>query len=233
MSTAYYNVPNHRITTVKVPIFLAIGASVVALSVAGCQSAPQARVVRLVQNTNSADWRLNVNGINQTAALSNSELTNEITHLGLRQGDLILLGSLPNGQTNSGMDIWDWMSCYCNSNSVVVYMYGIYAVVPGADVFTVPVYHWSAPYNRPQNLATAAFFREGKYLGTGMNGFQNMLRSIVSTRPRKILILGSLYNIYSSYGPHVIPYEGKQELLDDVLKKTGTEVVILDPAYGF
>lgn len=217
----------------KQPMRLAVGVAAFAVSLAGCQSLPDARVVRLVQNTNSAGWQLSVNGAFGTTAFSDLELTKEIARLGLHQGDLILLGSLPYGQTNSATNTWDWIRRYSDSNSVAVYMYAVHAAVPGADMFSVPVYHWSAPFDHPRSLPAAAFFREGKFLGTGMNGFRSLMRSIASTRPKRAFILGSLYDINKGYGPYERPYEGQQGLLDQVLKQTGTEVVLLDPEEGF
>lgn len=192
---------------------------------------PEARVVRLLQCPDLTDWQFSVNSSKSIITLSGSELTNRLSRLGLHQGDLILLGSLPS--TNVSVDIWDWMRVQCGAKKVAVYLYAAFTPHRTTSVFDFPVYHWTTPYDRPRDLSSAIFFREGEILGVGTNGFQGMLRSISDTRPSKIFILGGLYNIYSSYGPGERPYEQLQNSLDEVLKKTSTESIVLNPEYGF
>ncbi len=208
----------------------------------GCESFIQQRAVRLAQDTNSDTWRVNVNGIDKRTAASASQVTNILSTLALHQGDLIVLGNIPDwASAKVPGTFWNWVMNYCHSNSVAVYEYikhvqsgGSSSMsVPGQDMFRLPIYHWSSPYDHPRDIERSTFFREGEFLGCGTVGFQNMLTSITKTRPKRIFILGSLYNLYGSYGPHEEPYEKQQDILDQVLKRSGTEPIILDPEYGF
>jgi hypothetical protein len=193
-------------------------------------ASPEARVVR-ISNPTKSTWQISVNNTNIFSGLEDAAITNEIAKFRLHQGDLMLLGNLP--ATNSNASVWGWIRGYCDSNNVAVYLCGSGTITPSQSILNLTAYHWSAPYARPRDLAHAVFFREGELLGSGKDGFNAMLQSISNTHLKRILILGSLYDIYSGYGPHESPYEELQGSLDAVLKESSTESVTLDPAYGF
>ena len=197
----------------------------------GGQTPAQAWAIRLMVSTNSVEWRLSTGG-ESALALSNLEATNRLAKLKLHQGDLILLGTLPNYESGPLAQTWRWIATYCESNRVAVYLYGVYAPTAAAELFRIPVYNWSAPYDFPLSLAHATFFREGKFLGSAEDGFENMLRDIARTKPKKVFILGSLYDINRSLGPNPAPYEHQRDRLDSVLKSTGTDIIELDVEPG-
>jgi hypothetical protein len=93
----------------------------------------------------------------------------------------------------------------------------------------VPAYHWTAPFDNPLDLANASFFREGKPVGSGTNGFDEVLRQIARDHPKQVFILGSLYDTDRSFPPNASPYEKQRDQLYSVLKTAGTDFIQLDP----
>ena len=206
-----------------------LGAIILVL--AGCRNQTQPRVVRLALNSSSADWRLSVNGTNRSGDLADSTLTKELVRLRLRQGDVMLI-TLPRArQTGSVKRAEEWLSHYCQSNSVAVYL--VLDPFPGVEIFSVRAYHWTAPYDNPFDLARASFFCEGQFLGQGRNGFEEMLGHIERERPRQVFILGSLFDLSRSFPPDSSPYEHQRDRLDNVLKASGTDFIQLDALPGF
>jgi hypothetical protein len=96
-------------------------------------------------------------------------------------------------------------------------------------MFSVPAYHWTAPFENPFDLANASFFREGKILGRGTNGFEEVLRQIARDHPKQVFILGSLYDTDRSFPPNASPYGKQRDQLYSVLKTAGTDFIQLDP----
>jgi hypothetical protein len=214
---------------------ISLVALVLALAFTGFargQTLPGARVVRLMVGTNSTNWRIGIDG-EEVAVVSSRQLTNKLAKLHLRQGDLVLLGTLPNRKSGPLAETWQWIAGYCDSNRVAVYLYGVYAPAAATELFRIPVYNWTAPYDYPLGLADASFFREGRFLGKAQGGFDNMLRDIERTKPKKLFILGSLYDINRSLGPTPTPYERQRDRLESVLKSTGTDLIELDVEPGF
>lgn len=202
----------------------------VALALVACQTNTRPRVVRLAQNLNSTTWRLSVNGGNHGDALSNSNFTNKLTRLCLHQGDALLVNCPPLSQSSAAKPAQEWLSRYCQSNSVAVYL--THTLV-GVDMFSVPAYHWTAPYDNPFDLSKASFFREGNFLGHGPSGFEEMLHQIARDRPKQIFILGSMYDFNSSFPPDPSPYERLSDRLDSTLKEAGTDFIRLEALPGF
>jgi len=196
------------------------------LCLLGCQTQVEPRVVRLALNLDGSTWRLAVDASGQGNALSSSRLTNELTRLRLRWGDALLLDSPPSPQRHPAKEAEKWLFGYCQSNRVAVNLIHGYV---GVDMFSVLAYHWTAPYQNPFDLANAAFFREGKLLGRGTNGFAQMLHQITRQRPRQVFILGSLYDMDGSFPPGSSPYENERDQLYDALRASGTDFIMLDP----
>jgi hypothetical protein len=96
-------------------------------------------------------------------------------------------------------------------------------------MFSVSAYHWTAPFDDPFDLAKASFFREGKLVGSGTNGFEAVLRQIASDRPKQVFILGSMYDTGRSFPPNASPYEKQRDWLYSVLQTAGTDFIELDP----
>jgi len=199
-----------------------------ATQLTGCVTIPQARVVRLNLEPHSSRWDYSVNG-GTKVWVSSESLTNMLIHLHLHQGDLVLFGMVPIrsiGPTNT----WNWLASSCISNHVAVYHY----IDSGeADIFSIPVYHWSAPFDNPRTLADASFFKEGEFLGRRKAGFENMMNLINLTSPPQIFILGSAYDLNTSYGPGEAPYEDDELLLESVAKTNHIEILFPQPLLGF
>jgi hypothetical protein len=195
----------------------------------GCQAPQRVRVVRLNLDANAICWQYSVNG-NRITYASNSSLTNQIYRLNLTHGDLILFGMLPTRDAGPVAVTLKWLSQYCNANQVASYYY---SASSRDGIFSVPVYHWVAPFENPRTLNHAAFYYEGEFLGYRVDGYQNMLRRIELTHPRKIFLLGSLYDLNSNLGPNEAPYENEGELLKQVVDKSHTQLLLLEPLLGF
>jgi hypothetical protein len=195
--------------------------------IVGCQTVPQARVVRAALKSDSGDWQVNVNGKGTRAFISSSHFTNQLIQLQLRQGDLIVFRDWPTAESSQAWKTWIWVLRFCASNRIAIYLYPSHQ--PADDLFSIPIYNWTAPFENPRTLSRASFFNDGKFLGNAMYGFRGMVSSIANTKLRKVVIVGSLYDMGSQFGPNERPYENQQDLLDQVLKKNGTELILLDP----
>jgi hypothetical protein len=212
--------------------FHSLAILLAATCLAACQSVPQARVIRLMLETNAPKWRLSVDGAGQVV-VSSTELRSKLTELRLRQGDLIIFGTPPTRKPGPAAATWAWLADYCESNSVAMYPYAADASPAAGELFSIPVYHWTAPFEAPSERAEASFFREGRFLGKAQKGFDHMLRDIARTKPKRILLLGSLYDINRSLGPNPIPYEHERDRLDDVLRRSGSDLIEMDILPGF
>ena len=198
----------------------------VILTLTGCQTQGQPRVMRLALNPDDSTWRLSVDGADHGHTLSSSKLTNEVTRLRPRWGDVLLLSSPPAAGSNQVKAAEGWLFRCCQSNRVAVNLtYGY----TGVDMFSMPAYHWTAPFDNPFDLAKASFFCEGKLVGSGTNGFEKVLGQIASDRPKQVFILGSMYDTGRSFPPNASPYEKQRDQLYNVLKAAGTDFIELDP----
>jgi hypothetical protein len=206
-----------------------IAAIALAGLLTGCSTSPQARIVRLKLDSVLNHWHYSLNG-GKTTFFSSDSLTNQLSHLRLRHGDMILFGMVPIRSGGITSTTWNWLSHYCDSNRVATFYY---IDSSEGDIFSVSAYLWVAPFDNPRTLAHASFFYEGKFLGYRMNGYQNMLRRIKRTCPHQIFILGSLYDLNQNFGPNEAPYEDEEQLLDDVVTKCGTELLLPHPLLGF
>jgi hypothetical protein len=202
---------------------------VFAILLTACQTHPEARIVRLKLDAGSSCWLYSVNGGGK-AGISSSDLTNRLSRIHLHHGDLILFGTMPICTNGPALFALDWLSRICDSNGVAAYNYNASGL---EDIFSIPVYHWVAPFNNPRGFAKASFFYEGDFLGYSTNGYQSMLSRIAHAHPPRILILGSRYNSDSSFGPNEAPYEEAEPVLNKVLADSGTEVMYLHALPGF
>jgi hypothetical protein len=190
---------------------------------AGCKSSPQAKAVRVALSPDSPQWslRLNRDGIVSGQA---HKFSNQLMRLQLKQGDVMLLARWNDPIQPSVSGLIEWLSRYCATNGVALYVHPEMKISGG--IFSVPVFHWMTPFSNPRNMYNSRFFLEGKLLGTGMFGFKRMLRLIEENKPRHIFILGSLYDWNSGFGTIETPYERQEYLLNETLKKIGTELLL-------
>jgi hypothetical protein len=182
--------------------------------------------MRLALNPDRSTWRLTVDGGSGGRALSSSNLMSEVTRLRPRWGDVLLLSSPPDPPSNQVKVAEEWLFRCCQSNRVAVNLTRGYI---GVDMFSVPAYHWTAPFDNPFDLTNASFFREGKLLGSGINGFEEVLRQIARDHPKQVFILGSMYDMDRSFPPGASPYEKHYDELYSVLKTAGTDFIQLEP----
>jgi hypothetical protein len=212
---------------------IAFLAALLAVSVigimAGCKSPPRARVVRLVPNADETEWRFSVNGNVRPDLVTLGDLTNRVARLELQHGDLVLFGKVPQFDSSQTAKTRAWLAGYFETRRVAMFVYPPSA---SGDVFSVPVYHWLAPFDDPRSIESASFFREGKFLGAGINGYTNLVQEIRQTRVPCVFVLGSLYDINRSFGPFESPYERQESLLDNALKESGTKLILPSELLG-
>lgn len=186
----------------------------------GCQStAPCSRVVRLMFD--KGGWELCVNGCETGKPISNGSLTNELESLRLKHGDIVLLGCVTN--FNAQEETREWLSRYFDSGNVALY---VYSNSDKAEFFSVPIYHWVAPFDNPRNFNQSSYFYEGKFLGVGMNGYKTMVQEIQDSHKPRIFVLGSLYDINKGFGPLESPYGNYEQLLRDTMSKNNIELLL-------
>jgi hypothetical protein len=201
--------------------------SLTILSTCACRTVQQPRVLRVVLNGNDhSTWKLAVNSVTRGQAVSSTSLTNQISQLHLHWGDVLLLAAAPSPGQRGVAETERWIFRVCQARRVAISLLDKYA---GIDVFEVPAYHWTAPFENPFDSAAASFFREGRFLGSGTNGFANMLSQIERTHPKRIFILGSLYDMGRSFPPNSSPFEDERNRLDSVLRNSGTDLVLVEP----
>jgi hypothetical protein len=210
-----------------------ITAALLQLVLVGCQTRHQAKVVRLIVEPSNDHWKLTVNGKDNRYNPTTNWMTNSLAALELRHGDLILFGSLPDRKNNRLAEDWHWLSRFCEANRIATYFYGVYSFDAASELFSIPVYHWVAPFDSPMDLQDALFFREGKLLGTGKFGFEKMLSSVKEEGPKKVFVLGSLYDLNRSWPPDARPYEMYQDRFEEAFNAVGAKAIVLSPEPGF
>jgi len=217
MAEKEHHIPENWVTVKKAFLW---GFGFIALSVnwLGCESTPSARVLRLISQPDGGHWELSVNNRSHESGLSNSDLTNRVTRLGLRHGDVILLEKPKSGRPASTVDAGEWLRCYCASNEVAFYVHP--APPLSGSIFSVPIYHWVSPFSTPRNLEETSFFYEGTFFGRGQPGFRKLLQHVGRNPGHEIFILGSLYDWRLALGPLEAPYESQQYSLDSVLRRS-------------
>lgn len=192
------------------------------------QTPSETRIVRLMlSSTNSFYWRIRVNQDKETV-VSSDNLPTRLGALKLHHGDLIILGSRPNSEFGSLAETWRSVSSSFRSNNVAIYSHGAYATNVGAAIFSIPAYHWVAPYDDPLSMEGASFFFEGHFLGKATNGFNSMLVDLHVSHPPKVFILGSLYDTSRSFPPLSCPFERERDRLEAVLSGARIDWIELD-----
>lgn len=193
------------------------------VSLSGCKSLPKAKAVTLAFNQAGSGWNLRVNRDSVVSGPAEA-LSNIIVRLDLKGNDVLLLERANDPMQPSVSVLLDWLSGYCVSNQVALYVYPKLHKV--GDTLSVPIFHWIAPYSNPRDLQHASFFLAGDFLGTGMNGFETMLHKIEKAKLQQVFILGSAYDWNTGFGPLEEPFEDQRNLLENVLKKSATEVLL-------
>lgn len=183
------------------------------------------RVVRMMAEDGSGKWRMSING-REPSVLSSMQMTNRLVSLKLKHGDIIILGNKPDRNSRTFGKVWAWLAAYHDPDNIAVYMYG------ADDTFTIPVYHAVAPFNNPMKLEEASFFREGELIGHGKEGLQKTFDSVRSTRPKRILLLCSAYNMTGGLGMGASPYKCEPRRWE-ILEEIGTRWDVFDAIDGW
>jgi hypothetical protein len=183
-------------------------------------------VIRVLPKKDGGKWGLSINGGPQRV-ISSADLKRRIVAIALGYGDLVLCEKDPKFQSSQAGDSFRWLLGLCNSNKVAFYVCSS-EDVKNSDIFSIPVYHWVAPYSSPTRMDASIFFFEGSPMGQGTIGFRNMLAKLEHSCPTQVFILGSA--IPSNYeGPPLpSPYLSLQAELDKVLEGCGTQQLLLD-----
>lgn len=213
------------------------GFTLIACLVSGCKRNSPAddlklpatgpRVVRLVFDDRIAKVKLNEPG--EPSSISKSELTNVLSRLELRFGDLIIVGHPDFGERNSA--VWRWITSYCNSNRVALYLYAQFSPELANNVFVTPVIHWVTPFDDPMTVQSAAFYENGIFLEKGIAGLNQTLTNIAMARFSRVFLFGSLYDRSRSFPPNATPFDRTQ--LEDIARKAGIDLVMQDPQPPF
>jgi hypothetical protein len=125
---------------------------------------------------------------------------------------------------------WRWVMDNCVSNRQVAMHFQL--SIPRESFFTQPIFHWTTPLDYPRHLPDACFFYQGRFLGSGKDGFESMLKEITRLRPASTYILGSQYTDKSPrvYIP-MMPFEKELRRLDDLTREIGSSLTCLE--YGW
>jgi hypothetical protein len=186
-------------------------------------------VIRIKIQDGGTNCQISVSGDKPRLYASVAEFREHIVQLRIQHGDLIVLGHFPTAEGDRSAVLADWLARYCQSNAVALYLYKVDH--SDSELFGIPIFNWTAPFNDPRTLSTAFFFYNGTALGGGGRGFNEMLRLISKIKYPRILVLGNLYNEDSGFGSSECPYEKQQNALDQVLKAGGIRQVIIDPLF--
>ncbi|HEV2248668.1 MAG TPA: hypothetical protein VGW37_18645 [Terriglobia bacterium] len=208
------------------PRLLTTIAIALPLAFANIFAANAPRLVRLGFVASESTWFLQVNHDPAQTNLSDTATTNALEHLRLRWRDIILLGSNNLQSLSAAKATQDWSIEYCRSNQVAIYLA---TSSSGIDVSCIPVFYWTAPFQNPFDSRAAKYFEEGKSLGKGDAGFTVLLGLIARNHPKRLLILGSLYDMDRSFPPDAAPYEKRRTELYAVLRSSGTDLIHLEP----
>ena len=146
------------------------------------------RLIRLSFSSRRGDFRMRISG-GPVETFADTSFTNTMIGLRLEYGDIAIWEAVRDERGKelswpAGISAW-WdshlrgvrASSYCmNSDSV-------------SDFFTTPIYHWTAPRNKPRPLTSAVFYADGESLGTGAVGFRAMLRAVQAQKSGWVFLL--------------------------------------------
>ncbi|MBC8095649.1 MAG: hypothetical protein H7Y43_07540 [Akkermansiaceae bacterium] len=156
------------------------------------QHQPQARSCRSVRVSFINDGASFVARVNEGEILrrSISEFTNWTSVLNLDYGDVVLWQAQrdKSGKELSIPDnVHTWFQNYLVSHKASWYWLND----DNGDIFKLPIFHWKAPFENLRSVTNASFYIDGRALGNGAEGFHNMVNTILTKKPKMVLIFGS------------------------------------------
>src|SRR5689334_22020881 len=128
--------------------FVFCSIMVVAIRVAFCQENTNARVLRVMLETNSVFWTIYIQEDNKTNVFREKSITNVVSSQNLHQGDIMIIWNKPERRSGPKAGEWDWLYNYCRSNNVGTY---ITCRCPTNEFFQTPIYHWATAFTDQRN----------------------------------------------------------------------------------
>jgi hypothetical protein len=189
---------------------------------AGCVHQDSPKTVRLALSSNVETVELSVNG-KPSERITVPNITNRLYGLRLRHGDVLLLEKPEDPFPMIAKSTMGWLITFCEANQAALYVNPRLPIK--GSIFSVPIYHWAAPYNDPRSMTNASFYLEGKLLGHRTVGFEKLLTSLEKSRIPMVFILGSRHDPNRGYAPWDVPHRDRIEALSKALSATGTKMV--------
>jgi len=192
---------------------------VLCVAVTGVSAFSTPRVLRFSVGSEGTPSWFNVNGA-RPSSVQIADITNTVAKLQPHEGDVVLLDLRGALTSPAASNCLAWLGTYCTSCKAVVYIAGSGTSINASNP---PVYHWVPRDLDPRDLPGATFYREGKRLGRGLRGFQSLLKSIESSAPKSVFILGGFYGTDNSYSAFEVPYRDYQDRLAETLSRAGSK----------
>jgi hypothetical protein len=190
---------------------------------------PEARVIRIAYRTNSSTWRPSEKEGQSRVIVCAQTLTNELVRLNLHFGDLVLVFDDVRHKLDSDGGLLNWLRGYCYANRVAIYPFNSQGDTQLEKDFLIPVFHWVAPYEDPNQMDKATFFREGIYLGLSTNGFGATLARIRLSRMEKVFLLGSQWDFDSCLPSMSSPFGGDLLKVISQMSAYGVDLIVHEP----
>lgn len=168
------------------------------LGLIGCASQRCPSSVKLSFSSDSTMVKIGINGKPPEQMLT-LVVTNHLMKMRLVYGDVVMLERPQTTAPLATKYMIEWLTKFCEANRVALYVHQSLAVTNG--IFSVPLYHWVAPYEKPRSMTNASFYLEGRLLGKGTVGFNSLLKSIERSRDPMVLILGCSHNSDRGHAP--------------------------------
>jgi hypothetical protein len=191
-----------------------------AILVAGCAKGTSPRALRISCNDDLSEFVGSVNG-GSPHRDSFKGLTNFVESVSLRHSDVVLLETPRNLSPSDADRYFGWLVSLCATRKAALY---IHPELESQEMVASPIYHWEAPTSDPRNRSQVVFYLEGKRLGDGHAGFEKLLASIKTAKPRSVFILGGWCDVDNSYSASESPYSKNR--LKEVLSLVGTKELL-------
>jgi hypothetical protein len=90
---------------------------------------------------------------------------------------------------------------------------------PPADLMSIVVIHWKAPFKDPRNHSKTDYYIEGRLMGLGDAGLNRVLEQLDMLRPKTVALIPSRHMLGQGYGPLEIPYLSREKEVSDFLRR--------------
>ena len=187
----------------------------------GSNNETSPKVIRISFDDTGTKVSLKINAMG-TIQTDDPRLKSILRNLALKHGDLVLI-ERRGLETSKSLprEPLEYLLSLCISNGVALYTYP--AANSNVGIFDVVVYHWATPFERPNDLETALFYREGKPFGSSLKGFMAMIDDIKQKRPRELLILGC--HVKDESSGLAVPFWQYEDVLNNALDSSGRTIL--------